>query len=170
MIKSFFIIFFASVIFQSCCYECFDEDDIINEYEYSAYEPVYWSRANLDSSIQLKPAQDIFNSGKIYVIGDLLFVGEKRQGFHVFDNSDVQNPMKIKFIQVYGSTDIAVRNNILYVNQATDLITLQYDFVEENLQLVKRIENTFPELRSPDGYIEYDVHEDSVVIDWKLKN
>jgi hypothetical protein len=170
MTKSCFILFFACVIFQSCCNECYDEDDIGNGAEYSAYEPIYWSRADFDSSIQLKPAQDIINSGKIYVIGDLLFVGEKREGFHVFDNSNVQNPMKIKFIQVHGSTDMAVRNNILYINQATDLITLQYDFVEENLKLVKRIENTFPELRSPDGYLVYDVPEDSVVIDWKLKN
>ena len=169
MTRSYFILFFTCVIVQSCCFPCIDED-FRNNIEYSAYEPIYWSRADLDSSIQLKPPQEIINSGKIYVIGDLLFVGEKREGFHVFDNSDLQNPKKIKFIQVYGSTDIAVRNNIFYINQATDLITIQYDFAEENLKLVKRIANTFPELRSPDGYIVHDVPENSVVIDWKLKN
>lgn len=170
MTKSCFIFFFTLVIFQSCCFLCYDEDDSGDGAEYSAYEPIYWSRADLDSSIQLKPAQNIINSGKIYVIGDLLFVGEKRVGFHIFDNSDMQNPKKINFIQVLGSTDIAVRNNILYINQATDLVTLQYDFSEEDLKLVKRIKNTFPEMRSPDGYIVNDVPEDSVVIDWKLKN
>jgi len=42
-------------------------------------------RADLDKSVQLLPAQEIINSGKIYIINDLLFVIEKWKGFHFFD-------------------------------------------------------------------------------------
>lgn len=166
MIKSRFIILFVCVIFQSCCFYC--EDEGVNER--SVYEPVYISRTDIGNSIQLKSPQSIVNSGKIYIIDNLLFIGEKRKGFHVFDNSNPLNPKKIKFIQALGSSDIAIRKNVMYINQATDLITLQFDFVNETLKLTKRVENTFPELASPDGRLANNIPEDSIVIDWKLKN
>src|SRR5690554_6497325 len=129
------------------------------------YEPVEYARADLDSSIRLLPAQEIVNSGKICVINNFLLVNEERKGFHVFDNSDPRNPSKIKFIQVLGSSDLAVRNNMLYINQATDLIALQYDPLSDKIRLMKRIENAFPELLSPQGYYNRS-HKDSLTIDW----
>lgn len=167
--KPYYLALYACLISLSSCLPYHGGDRIENGAEYSAYEPIYKARADLDASIQLKPLKDIVNSGKIYVKGDLLFVGDKGEGFHVFDNSDAQNPKKIKFIQVPGCTDIAIRNNIMYVNQATDLVTLQFDFDEEKLKITKRIENAFPELRSPDGYYIYNVPKDSVIIKWNLK-
>lgn len=149
----------------SGCITFYDEGDEVTPIRTNDYEPVEYARADLDSSIQLLPAQKIVNSGKIYVINDLLFVNEQREGFHVFDNSDPRNPSKIKFIQVLGSTDLAVRNDILYINQATDLIALQYYPTNDKLKLMKRIENAFPRLRSPQGYTNYS-HKDSVTINW----
>ena len=113
------------------------------------------------------PAQESVNSGKIYIVDNLLFVGEGRKGFHVFDNSDPANPIKIKFIQALGSSDLAIRNNVLYINQATDLIALEYNVNEDKLEFLKRIENTFPELRSPNGN-RVNTHSDSVVVDWEV--
>lgn len=136
----------------------------------SQYEPVAITRAELDKAIELKSPQEIVNSGKIYVKDDLLFIGEEGKGFHVFDNSDVLNPVKSGFISVLACTDIAMRNNVLFINQATDLITLRFNAEEKSLALVKRVKNTFPELRSPEGERAYDVENNSVVIDWKLIN
>jgi hypothetical protein len=156
----------AGIFMQGCCFLCIDEEFDINDPANSDYKPVYMSRAELDSSIQLLPPQNIVNSGKIYVLGDLLFIGEKREGFHVIDNSDLTNPTRMKYIQVFGSSDIAVRNNVLYINQATDLIALEYDFTQNELKLTKRIQNTFPQLSSPDGFRIYNVHQDSIIINW----
>ena len=164
-------LFFCVLVFESCCFygNC-DDDFDDNPQAFSLYEPIFLSRTDLEQSVQLKEPTQISNSGKIYIKDNLLFINELRKGFHVFDNSNPENPIKIKFIEIPGSTDLAIRENILYINQATDLIAAHFDFTANNLSVTKRVENTFPELLSPDGYYAYDIPANSIVVDWKLKN
>ena len=154
---------------ESCCFpygDCYDEGEEFT----SMYEPVYLDRTAFEASVLLKNSLAIGISGKIYVKGDLLFINELRKGFHVYDNSDPANPKAIKFIEAPGSTDMAIRDNIIYINQATDLIAVSYGLSSNTATVTKRVPNTFPALRSPDGYDAYDIPENSVLIDWKLKN
>lgn len=160
------ILFLESCCFYGSCDDDFDDDPLA----FSQYEPVFLSRADIEQSVQLKEPIQIVNSGKIYIKDHLLFVSEVRKGFHVFDNSDPENPVKIKFIAVPGSTDLAIRENVIYINQATDLIAASFNLSANSLSVTKRVENTFPELLSPDGFYAYDVPVNSIVIDWKLKN
>lgn len=159
----------ALVTLQNCCLygDCEDDND---SFDYSQYEPVYLSRADLENSVQLQEPKGITNSGKIYVKDNLLFVGEQREGFHVFDNSDPSNPIKVKFLAVPGASDLAVRNNVVYINQATDLITARFDLTQNEFLVTKRVENTFPVLYSPDGFYPFDVPENNIVVNWILKN
>jgi len=133
------------------------------------FEPIYTSRTELNDAIQLNAARPIANSGKIYVINDLLFVGEENEGFHIFDNSDPKSPKKLKFLSVLGATDLTIRNNILYINQFTDLVTLKYNRENQTISIEKRIENTFPELISPDGFENTDTPKNSIITNWKIK-
>lgn len=169
--KQLILYFVVLTAFQNCCFygDCSDDNDEVF-YDYSQYEPIYLTRGDLDNSIALLEPQVIANSGKIYVKDNLLFVAEKRKGFHVFDNTNPANPIKIRFLAVPGSTDLAVRNNILYLNQATDLVTARFNLEQNSLAVTKRVENTFPILYSPDGYYPFDAPESSIVVDWKLKN
>lgn len=158
---------------QSCCFygDCHDDDFIVDDGAYySAYEPVYYTREALANSVTITNAVEIIKSGKIYVKDNLLFVGDDRRGFHVFDNTNAQNPVKLHFIQVPGATDLAIRENVLYINQATDLITVQYNNTANTLEVTKRVENVFPEMSSPDGWYAYDKPENSVVVNWILKD
>lgn len=157
------------IVFQSCCSPFTNcEDDFVEPI--SRYEPVYLDRAEFVNSVVLKNHINIAISGKIYVQDDLLFINELFKGFHIYDNSDPSNPQAIKFIEAPGSTDMAIRGNVIYVNQATDLIALEYNSETNTVAITKRIPNTFPPLRSPDGEQAYNIPENSVVIDWKLKN
>ncbi len=154
---------------QSCCPFLVDcEDDDFNAQE-SKYEPVFLKRSDFETSVSLKNAMAIGTSGKIYVKDNLLFINELNKGFHVFDNSDPANPQPIKFLAAPGSTDLAIRENMVYINQATDLIAVNYNATTNTANLVKRIPNTFPSLRSPDGFDAYSIPENSVLVDWKLK-
>ncbi|MGB0167020.1 MAG: hypothetical protein ACPF8V_09220 [Luteibaculum sp.] len=150
-----------ALLTQACFYTEVSEPEIR-----SAYSPISYSRSDLDKSVQLQDARNIENSGKIYVFNHLLFVGEKRKGFHVFDNTNPAEPQKIKFLQVLGCTDVAIRNNVLFFNQATDLITVEYSFGSDSITLLKRVANVFPEILPPDGIPSYS-HPDSVIIDWQ---
>ena len=168
-----FPLFFLIVLgLNGCCIfgDCEDDGFENDPLAFSQYEPVYLDRGILEQSVRLMEPIPILNSGKIYIKDNLLFVGEARKGFHVFDNTNPENPVKIKFIEVPGSTDLAIRNNVLYVNQATDLIAARFNVASNELSVTKRVENMFPELLSPDGYYANDLPDNSVVVDWKLKD
>lgn len=155
---------------QSCCIYCDDDDIGLPPDSTSAYDPVFLNRTAFENSVALQNPVAIGITGKIYVKGDLLFINELNKGFHVFDNSDPSNPIAIKFLEAPGSTDMAIRSDIIYINQATDLIAINYNASKNSVEMSKRIANTFPPLRSPDGFDSYDIPENSVLIDWNLKN
>jgi hypothetical protein len=61
--------------------------------------------------------------GKIYLYNNLLLVNEFLEGVHFFDNSNPSSPIELGFLPVHATQDLAVRNNILYVDSYTDLIS-----------------------------------------------
>lgn len=151
------------LLFQSCI----EFEDDSPPVQSSMYEPVYMSRTALNESVALQPPMSIENSGKIYIKDQFLFIGEKYMGFHVIDNSDPANPNPIAFIKAPGATDIAIKNNIIYINNAVDLIAININYVTQQLEVVKRIENTFPQLQSPDGY-EFYASDEQIIVNWTL--
>ena len=158
-------LFILLISFTSCIYRG-STSEIPYNYE-PAYEAVIIDRVSLDSSIELLDSQTIIESSKIYIIGDYIFINDSRKGFHIFDNTDASNPIKKKFLKFPGATDIAIRDNILYVNQATDLVTLSFNFDNFSIVVEDRIENVFPELEAPDGfYLNSNIDSDSVIVDW----
>ncbi len=146
--------------------DCENSDD---DPVFSRYEPVLLDRTDFENSVSLKNPISISTSGKIYIKDNLLFINEVHKGFHIYDNSDPTLPTPIKFLEAPGSTDLAIRDNIIYINQATDLISVEYD-TNNGITLTKRVINVFPELRSPDGFLPYSIPENNVVIGWTLIN
>ncbi len=134
---------------------------------WSRFDPVTMSRTEFENSIEIQDKIPVTESSKIYIIGDYIFVNDKRTGFHIFDNTDQTNPIKKKFLKIPGATDIAIRNNTLYINQATDLVVLNLDYTTFNVEVKKRLKNVFPELLSPDGESFYE--NDKVVVNWVQK-
>jgi len=160
---------FTILLLQSCCPFLVDCDDDIIDPTFSRYEPILLDRNDFENSVSLKDPISISTSGKIYIKDDLLFINEIHKGFHIYDNSDPTSPTPIKFLEVPGSTDLAIRENMIYINQATDLIALEYD-TTDGITLTKRVVNVFPELRSPDGFLSYNIPENNVVVGWTLIN
>lgn len=135
----------------------------------SAYEPVILEREAFENSTELVDDQSIETSGKIYVKDNYLIINEPRKGFHIYDNTNPENPTKIKFLRVLGSSDLSIKGNMIYANNARDLIALSIDEDFKNVTVTKRLQNVFPELLSPDGFYGY-ASNSQVIIDWKLKN
>lgn len=164
------LIILVLTILQSCCLNGDCEDDRVDEPIVSSiYEPVILDRATFENSVTLQEPKTIINSGKIYVIGSLLFVNEVNEGFHVLDNQDPTNPIQIAFINAPGATDIAIKGNVYYINQAVDLVAVTYDKEAASLLVTKRITNVFPVKRAPDGFIA-NTPQDSVVVNFELIN
>nr|WP_314498602.1 hypothetical protein [uncultured Chryseobacterium sp.] len=154
-----------SCLFLSSCWPWNGNDEPLSEPQ-SAFIPVLVTRAELNN-ITLQTIKSTMNNEKIYVKDQYIFVNDRRDGFHIINNSDPANPQKLKYLKALGSTDIAIRNDILYINQARDLVALKINPATNEVQILKRIENVFPALKSPDGFDA--AGTDKIVIDWKQK-
>ncbi|WP_298514134.1 hypothetical protein [uncultured Kordia sp.] len=160
--KLFTLILCLSLI--SCWYSDDGGDTIAN----SLYEPTILLRTELESSITLQEARAIEKTGKIYVIGNYLFVNEPHVGFHIINNSDPSNPVAEKFLTTPGVTDIIFKGDSFYINQAVDLVALKFNDAMTSVTETKRIKNTFPVMESPDGYYHQTTSDDEIVVNWTL--
>lgn len=114
----------------------------------TAYTPVLMSRADLETSIKVSAPRKIDEAGKIYRKGDLLFINEKYKGVHVYNNADPASPVALGFILIPGNVDITIKGDIIYADNAVDLVSLKYK--SEGIQVQHRERNVFPEIVAPD--------------------
>jgi hypothetical protein len=136
---------------------------------YSEYYAVYMDRTNLEKSVfYIETGKDMKNLGKIYHKHPYLFVNEKYKGVHVIDNTDPANPVKKGFIVAPGCLDMAVKEDVIYLDNAVDLVSFDLSQMKET----KRIPNILPEPISPNGqyyegqYYAYNRPEGLILVEW----
>lgn len=138
----------------------------------SGYTPVLMDRTQLEHAIRLEGPTDIIHPGKIYYKNKYIFIGEKYEGIHIIDNTDSLHPRKIHFIRIPGCVDIAIKNNILYADNAVDLVSLDISS-PENFTVTSRIKNALPEMLPPDLktlpfiYQPENRPADLIIVGWK---
>ncbi len=143
-------------------------------YNYSQYKPVFMLRSELEKSVKLEKPSELRNPGKIYIKDNLIFIVEKYYGIHVIDNLNPEKPEKKAFIHIDGCIDLAVKDNILYADNAVDLISVKILSGLSSIEVTSRIKNAFPELISPDGrtlnYQESNARpENAILVRWVKK-
>ncbi|OUJ72223.1 LVIVD repeat-containing protein [Hymenobacter crusticola] len=143
--------------------------------EYS-YCPSLVSRTTLEQSVASIPARAMHNTGKIYLLGNYLFINERYEGIHVIDNQDPKHPRAISFLRIPGNIDMAVKGNLLYADNGPDLVTIDISNPQD-VRLASRVRNAFPELPMPADYYlnsacaEYNRPANTIVVGWqKIKN
>ncbi|MFP5436641.1 MAG: hypothetical protein ACLGH8_02555 [Bacteroidia bacterium] len=137
------------------------EDDMPPQ---SAYRAVTMPRDVFENAITLTAAKPVYKAGKIYIKDNLMFVTEVNKGFHIYDYTDPANPRKKAFLEIAGATDVAIRGNNLYINQAVDLVTLVYD--NNQITLGGRTRNIFPQKASPDGHAVSIANNYEIIVDY----
>ncbi len=133
---------------------------------YDRYTPLFMKRADLEKSVSWEDAaRTMADPGKIYVRGTELFINEKYKGVHVVDNSDPTNPRFKAFIVAPGCIDMAVKGDILYLDNAVDLVAFDLNA----RQVTERIKNFFPEHLAPDGRSGnyWDRPQDMILVGWR---
>ena len=139
-IPYFFLLLFVFSSLGSCL-----EDKCETTRTYTAFDPVYKTRAEINASVAIETAQNLEQPGKIYVYEEYIFVNEYRKGIHIIDNSNPSDPLFVTFIKIEGNVDIAVMGNILYADNYLDL--LSFDISDPRVPvLLKREENVFPSM------------------------
>lgn len=141
---------------------------------YSSYEPIFMLRSEMEKSVRLEGARAIENPGKIYLKDNLIFINEKYLGIHVIDNTNPEEPDNFAFIRIDGCLDMAMKDHVLYADNAVDLIALSLNQQMTTLQVTGRTKNVFPEPQAPDGselsYREREAKpENAILVRWKQR-
>src|SRR4051794_7828754 len=70
---------------------------------YTIYIPIYKTLAEVRANIKSNPATAVKTPGKIFVLGDYIFLNEMNKGIHIIDNSDPASPVNKYFIDIPGN-------------------------------------------------------------------
>ena len=145
-----------------------DNSGVIGEIE--GVRPIYASAEGWDEII-LKEPQPIGNLGKIYYKTPYIYVNERNQGIHILDNTNPASPEPIAFIQVLGSEDIAIKGDILYADNVTDLVSIDISDLTK-IEVTSRVKNLYAEGNKDfpagySGYFECVEEEKGIVIGWE---
>lgn len=138
----------------------------------TSYTPIFMTRASLESSVASTDPQKLLEPGKMVVFNNYIFLNEKFKGIHVIDNSNPQSPQKVSFIRIPGCIDLAVKNNLLYADNAVDLVAINISNVTQ-VSVAYRSKDAFPELTPPDlGYLPSlytpeNRKEGLIIVGWK---
>ena len=151
------VVAFASImmLLQGCV-----KDKLITTYTY--YEPVYEFKSIVLASVKSEAPRTFQQTGKLIKYNNYIFLNEINKGVHVIDNTNPSNPKNIRFISVPGNLDIAVRNNCLYADVFTDLLSIDISNLD-NVVLKKVVPGIFPD-RNQNAMSSYDSNK--YVIDW----
>jgi hypothetical protein len=146
-----------------------------SSYHDETYRAILMTRTELEKSINMIAPLEMKNPGKIYFKDDYIFISEKYKGIHIINNKDPLNPVKTGFITAPGCIDMAIKQDILYLDNAVDLVAVRLKSNNQSIEVKKRIKNVFPEITPPDGnyipnrYMEYNRPENTVIVEWIKK-
>lgn len=133
---------------------------------YTMYSPVYKTVAHVRSEIKSEAPTPVINPGKIFLLGNYIFLNEIDKGVHVIDNINPSAPVNKYFIAIPGNLDLAVKGNTLYADLYRDLITL--DISDPTNVYVKNItDNVFPRRQYLNGFWGDTTR---VIVDWIKKD
>lgn len=142
---------------QSC------EDDCQETRVYMTHEPVYMLHEEIRNAIASEAPRTLQDPGKIYLYGDWILVNERLKGIHIIDNTNPTSPRNVSFINIPGNVDMAVKNNILYVDSYIDLVSIDISD-PTNISVTSRTENAF-QLNTEHGYWVDETF--GVITEWK---
>lgn len=137
------------------------------------YVPVYASAESV-SQIEVEDKKPTIEAGKIYVYENYIFQNELNAGIHIINNTDRKHPVKVAFLKVPMSSEIAVKGHFLYTNNNKDLVIFNISD-PGSPHLVKRMADVFPGLsqRYPPFlgvYFECPDPSKGIVIKWEKKD
>jgi len=145
------------------------------KHTYKIYTPVYKALNELRAEVKSESSRALDNPGKIYIIGNYVYLSERGKGIHVIDNSNPRQPRNTAFINVPGNIDIAMKNNILYADMHCDLAAL--DVSNPGTATVKKfVTNVFPSQAHYTGngyyYSTITTNPDSIkiIVDWTSRD
>lgn len=137
----------------------------------TTYRAILMDRSELEKSIIFQESRPLKNTGKIYVKDNYLFIVENYRGVHIINNKNPSSPLAEGFISVPGCIDMAIKDDVMYVDNAIDLVAISMAALPA-IKVAKRIRGIFPELLPPDSqtlptnFKAENRIENTVIVEW----
>jgi len=88
------------------------------------FDPIYLNYDQIRVDITAETGRELKNPGNIYVYKNFLLINELKEGVHVFDNTDPNNPTNLAFIAIPGNVDMAIQDDILFADNYMDVLSI----------------------------------------------
>jgi len=111
--------------------------------EVEGYVPIYKTEAEIKIDPKSSAGTPVSKPGKIYYKDNYLFVGEQGKGVHVFDNTNPSSPVNLAFIELTANNDVAIKGNVMYADNYTDLLAIDISN-PTNVHVLSRTTNAIP--------------------------
>lgn len=111
---------------------------------YTKATAVYGNIEELRATPLVSSVKSIDHPGKIYIDDDVMLIGEKEEGIHVYDNSNSNSPEKINFIELPMNREFYVDGNMIYAESHYDFVKIDISD-KYNPKLISRVEFAFGE-------------------------
>jgi hypothetical protein len=163
---NYLFLFFVGCLFVSC-----SSDDEQYEY-YNVAKPITVSLAELRSSVEILPAQNSIESGKVYTYQQYIFINDVNKGVHIIDNRNPLQPTIINFLKIPLNDDVSIKGDYLYADSGMDLVVFNIANIN-NIQFVERLEDVienyieYPEEAQLYNWEDYNYEED-IIVGWDI--
>lgn len=151
---------------------CIESDDALTygrpDGAVTGMVPIYESPETAHN-LSITDPMAIVNPGKIFNYNDFLIVTIINEGFHVIDNEDPALPRQLFFVNIPGNTDVAVKDNVFFVNNYNDLVSFTFD-ENRNIQIVERMSDAMQNSTvglDPGTYFECVDLSKGIVVGWE---
>jgi len=121
---------------------CFDEL-CNNTQSYVRLDPVYVETSEYRIDPVFQDGRALQNTGKFYLYNQFILINELREGIHILDNRNPAQPEHLGFLKIPGNLDMAVKENVLYADNYSDLLAIDISDWRQP-ELLCREEGTFP--------------------------
>lgn len=126
------------------------------------------------SEIKTLDPQPVVNQGSVLLLGDFLFVNEKRKGIHVIDNTVPGNPNYLYFWNIPGNSTFTIEGDNLFADNGPHMLVINVSNFG-NIKFERYIEGIFyenmleqfPELAPSGQYFVCPVPEKGLVVSWR---
>lgn len=133
------LIYFLSILlFSVSCVKTKGEISM----SYEKAEAVYGDLDSIRALPLLIQKQDLVKPKNFFIGSNYVLVSEANKGIHIYDNTDMNNPQRLSFIQLPFLRDFYVKGDYLYVANVYDLVKINISNVYNPI-FVSRAENVF---------------------------